>query len=222
MITIHLSTYRFFYYSTAAASPAQLEYNSVPYDTDLSNTSHLGYLDKEYLNDTKEKEIWTRPNNKQQQYNTHTIERRKKCNYPNRSMANRTYRMWSLLVKHFEHALHNVPWMWKYNNPTNPSNIIQRGTTMSASCWHCGNPIVFDDNILSKNGRPKPLNDWNHEVHNCKFSPFNKARESASERKALGKIEEWKVIDELRDQVTATNNRLWNYELELVVRYKED
>jgi hypothetical protein len=93
---------------------------------------------------------------------------------------------------------------------------------MSASCWHCGNPMVFDDNILSKKGKPKPLNEWNHEVHDCKFSPFNKSRESALEKKAIKKLEEWQVIEELRSQVTATNNRLWNYELKLVVEYKED
>jgi hypothetical protein len=93
---------------------------------------------------------------------------------------------------------------------------------MSASCRYCGNPIVFDANILSKNGKHKPLNEWNHEPHDCKFSPFNKSRESALEWKALGKIEEWQVIEDLRNQIAATNNRLWNYELELVVRYKED
>jgi hypothetical protein len=112
--------------------------------------------------------------------------------------------------------------MRKYDNPTNPFNIIQRRTAMSTSCWHCGNAIVFDDNILSKNGTHKPLNEWNHEPHDCKFSPFNKARESASERKAIKKLEEWQVIEELRSQITATNNRLWNYELKLVVEYKED
>jgi hypothetical protein len=93
---------------------------------------------------------------------------------------------------------------------------------MSVSCRYCGNSLVFDDNILSKTGKHKPLNEWNHQVHDCQFSPYNKARESALERKALGKIEEYQVIEKLREQVAATNNRLWNYELQLIVRSKED
>ena len=92
------------------------------------------------------------------------------------------------------------------------------------SCKHCGVPIVFDDNIVSKSGKRKPINEWNHQVHDCKFSPFNvnKARKSAEERKQLGKIQEWEVINNLKNKIAAINNRLWNYELKLVVTDRED
>jgi hypothetical protein len=92
---------------------------------------------------------------------------------------------------------------------------------MSASCWRCGNRIVFDDNILSKNGKHKPLNEWNHQIRDCEFSPFNKSKESAQERKAIQKLEEFQVIEELRNQVATINNRLWNYEIQIIVRSKE-
>jgi hypothetical protein len=91
----------------------------------------------------------------------------------------------------------------------------------SIPCRYCGNPIVFDDNIISKNGKRKPLNEWNHEVHDCELSPFNKSRATAREKKALKKIKEYQVIENLQNQVAATNNRLWNYELELIVKEKE-
>ena len=115
-----------------------------------------------------------------------------------------------------------------YHNPTTPSNFIQKGTAMSSNsdsklCKYCGNHIVFDDNIVSKNGKRKPLNEWNHQVHDCKFSPYNtnKARQFAEE-KALEKLHEWEIIDNLKIKVAATNNRLSYHELRLDVMDKED
>jgi hypothetical protein len=89
---------------------------------------------------------------------------------------------------------------------------------MSISCKYCGNPIVFDDSVLSKNGRRIPLQEWNGKPHDCQFNPYKKARANSMVRRETRKIEEYEIIDELKNKVAATNNRLENYELELVVR----
>ena len=104
---------------------------------------------------------------------THTIKRRKNCNHSDNCISYRTYRMRSLLAYYLKYVSYNVPWMWKYNNTKTPFDTLQRRNIMGSSCRYCGNPIVFDYNILSKNGKHKPLNKWNHEPHDCKFSPFN-------------------------------------------------
>jgi hypothetical protein len=190
-----------------------------PYDSDFLGSSRLVYLDNLYCNEEKEIRSWSY--DQQQHHNTHTIKRQKKCNYPDNSISYRTHRMWTLLAKYVQYVLHNLSWLWEHHNTKTLPNVIQRGTAMSASCRYCGNPIVFDDNILSKTGRHKPLNEWNHQVHDCPFSPYNKARVASIDRRETRKEQEFQTISQLKDEIANTNMRLTEYELQLIVRRKE-
>jgi hypothetical protein len=183
-------------------------------------SSHLVNLDKVSFNDTKEK-VRTWCYYKQQHNNIDSIQGRKNSNHSDNSISYPAYRLRSLLALYKSDELHNLCRLWKYHYPQTSFDDLQGGTRMSASCWRCGNRIVFDDNILSKNGKHKPLNEWNHQIRDCEFSPFNKSKESAQERKAIQKLEEFQVIEELRNQVATINNRLWNYEIQIIVRSKE-
>ena len=96
---------------------------------------------------------------------------------------------------------HNMSWMWQHYHKTSISHTISRGSKSAqlGTVRYCNNPIVFDDNIVSKNGVRKPLNEWDHKVHDCKFSPYNlnKVKASAEENK----IDEWVIIDDLKEKV---------------------
>jgi hypothetical protein len=86
---------------------------------------------------------------------------------------------------------------------------------------NCGVKITFSNDVISKNGKLIPIQE-NGLHHNCPNSPYNKATAIVVEKRAINKLEERQIIDNLKVHVTATSNRLQNYELDLVVREKED
>jgi hypothetical protein len=188
--------------------------------TKMSISSLLVYLDKEYSNDIK-KEIWSWSNNQQQLNNPHTVQRWKICYYTNNSAPYRTQGIRPLLANYFEHGSHNLSRMWEHDNTTTTFDTFQGRRSMSISCKYCCNPIVFDDNRLSKYGKRIPLQEWDHKPHECKFRPYIKARTTLREKIGIDKISEYQVIENLRDKVAATNNRLEYYEVKLIVNFKE-
>jgi hypothetical protein len=62
--------------------------------------------------------------------------------------------------------------------------------------------------------------------HECHLSPFyrykNRGRQMAIavQKEATARIDEYEILEDLRNKIANANNRLWNYELELVVREK--
>jgi hypothetical protein len=42
----------------------------------------------------------------------------------------------------------------------------------------------------------------------------------AVQKEATARIDEYEILEDLRNKIANANNRLWNYELELVVREK--
>jgi hypothetical protein len=183
-----------------------------------SDSSLLVYIDKECH---EAKEIRSRFNDKQFFNNAHTFQRWKQCNHPNHCVSYRTQGMRPLLVDYLEHGSHNLSRLWEHDNTTTAFDTFQGRRNMSISCKYCGNSIVFDDNMRSKTGKKVPLNERDHKYHDCKFSPYNKTKATAVEKREIMKIDEFQTIEDLRNKVAATNNRLEHYEVKLIVEYKE-
>lgn len=85
---------------------------------------------------------------------------------------------------------------------------------------NCGVKITFSDDVTSKRGRKIPLQE-NGLRHDCPNSPYNKVRASAVGKREIRKTEEFRIINEFREQVESINKRLTKHKLELIVRYKE-
>jgi hypothetical protein len=85
---------------------------------------------------------------------------------------------------------------------------------------NCGGRITFSDDVTSKNGRKIPLQE-NGLRHDCPNSPYHRARATVVEKREIRKIDEFQIIDRLRDQIANTNKRLTKYKLALIVRHKE-
>jgi hypothetical protein len=184
-----------------------------------SNSSHQVNLDKEYLNDTKEK-VWTRSYHKFELHNSHTFKRWKISNHSDYSISYRTRRVRSLLAYYIKYVSYNMSWVRQQHNKKTEFDTFQGVDGMSISCRYCGNPIVFDDRERSSNGKKIPLEEWNHKHHDCKLNPYNRRGVSATEKRAINKIGEYQIIEDIRNQITNINNRLSNYEPELIARGK--
>jgi hypothetical protein len=126
-----------------------------------------------------------------------------------------------LLVDDFEHVSYYVSRVWEHDNQTTTFDTFQRGTNidMSISCKHCGNPIVFDDNIRSKTGKKVPLNEWDHKFNDCSKSHFKRRQEPQGSTKFVKgsrskNTEHQTVIDSPGGQ-SDSNSKLRHYSANL-------
>jgi hypothetical protein len=190
------------------------------------DSSHLVNLDKVYLNDTKEKEIRSRTYNQQQQNNTHTFQRWKQCNHTNHSISYRTRRVRPLLAYNFKHGSYILSWMRQHHNTTALLNVTKRRNLMSSiPCRYCGNHIVFDDNVLSKRGKKIPLQEWNLQPHDCRFSPYHRGKSDrlkarAIIKEAISKIDDYQIREDAARYIKQCNTRLSYCQLQLIVNEK--
>jgi hypothetical protein len=148
-------------------------------------SSHLVYLDKEHYDEEKEIRSWSY--DQQQLNNSHTLQRRKECSNTNNILPNRTPRTRPLLAYYLGHGPYDVSWMWQHHNPMTPFDTFQRNTSIMGSGYlssrYYDNPMVCDDRKRSNNGKLIPLEERSYKRHGCKFSPYNKTRDIAVDKK---------------------------------------
>lgn len=91
--------------------------------------------------------------------------------------------------------------------------------------YGCGTWLHVNHSIKTNTGKLIPLQE-NEMRHECHLSPFyrykNRGRQMAiaGQKEATARIDEYEILEDLRNKIANANNRLWNYELELVVREK--
>jgi hypothetical protein len=143
----------------------------------------------------------------------HTFTRWKKRNSTNSWISHRASRLWLLLDYHISNAIHLLSKMWSDCQPTAKPDSIQRRETI-VLCKYCDNPIYFDDNVVSKNGKKIPLQEWDQQPHSCPNNPYNQFKKPS-------KIDDDLVISAAKSYVEFMNKKLVSYSLDLIVSGKE-